>query len=253
MTTVYKNKTTTGNLTPTFVCRSRKGIYSKTVITASDTKNVQEWIYHYLEPYEAKGYAVYQAENESDFYELVRKADTVIAFVEDVFFGEKTLGKLDYFRKLYPQLHLVIFSISNLFLKSSARFVYWSYGGYLSLRHSEEEIKEAVRAVFRKQQGQCEQNIVPDYLRDSVDKYGRLPKIKPHLTHREIEIVRCTANGKTTQETAAILMLSRRTVQHHLSNVYQKFGIRNIAEVLKLAVSKGIIPVDELMTYTVQG
>ena len=147
---------------------------------------------------------------------------------------------------------LVMFSASNLFLNSAARFVYWSSGGYLSLRGSEEEIKEAMKMVFRKQQGLCDQNTIPEYLRDSVDKYGRLPEIKPYLTHREIEIVRCTADGKTTQETASILMLSRKTVQHHLSNVYRKFGIRNIAGVLKLAVSKGIMPVDELMTYTVQ-
>ena len=200
MTMVKNTRTTTGYLTPTFVCRSRKGFYSKTVITASDSKNVQEWIYRYLEPYEAKGYAVYQAENESDFYELVRKADSVIAFVEDVFFGEKTLGKLDYFRKLYPQLQLVIFSASNLFLNSAARFIYLSSGGYLSLRGSEEEIKEAVRAVFRKQQGLCEQNTISEYLRDSVDEYGRLPEIKPHLTHREIEIVRCTADGENHAE-----------------------------------------------------
>jgi DNA-binding CsgD family transcriptional regulator len=51
---------------------------------------------------------------------------------------------------------------------------------------------------------------------------------------------------------AETLIVSEHTVTNHLCNVYRKFGTRNRVEVLKLAVSKGILPVDELMTYTVQ-
>jgi DNA-binding CsgD family transcriptional regulator len=47
-------------------------------------------------------------------------------------------------------------------------------------------------------------------------------------------------------------MVSEHTVTNHLCNVYRKFGTRNRVEVLKLVVSKGILPMDELMTYTVQ-
>ena len=32
-----------------------------------------------------------------------------------------------------------------------------------------------------------------------------------------------------------------------MCNVYQKFGIRNMVGVLKLAVSKGILPLEEIM------
>jgi DNA-binding CsgD family transcriptional regulator len=44
-------------------------------------------------------------------------------------------------------------------------------------------------------------------------------------------------------------MLSRKTVRNHISNIYRKFGIRNMVGVLKLAVSKGILPVEELMGF----
>jgi DNA-binding CsgD family transcriptional regulator len=79
-----------------------------------------------------------------------------------------------------------------------------------------------------------------------------LPDVEPYLTRREIEIVRCIAEGRTAGETAEALTVSEHTVTNHLGNVYQKFGTKNRVEVLKLAVSKGILPVDELMTYTVQ-
>jgi len=46
-------------------------------------------------------------------------------------------------------------------------------------------------------------------------------------------------------------MLSHRTVRRHIHNIYSKFGIRNMVGVLRLAVSKEIISVDELEKYTV--
>jgi len=81
-----------------------------------------------------------------------------------------------------------------------------------------------------------------------VDEYDRLPEIKPYLTQREI--VRHAADGKTMRETATALMLSHRMVTGHLYNIYQKFGVRNKLDVLKLAVSKGILPVEVIMGYT---
>ncbi|MDR2717400.1 MAG: LuxR C-terminal-related transcriptional regulator [Treponema sp.] len=236
-------RTTTGNLVSACIRKGYRGLGAKMVIVASDNRSVQDWIYRYLERYEQKGYAFYLVERESDFSEYAGKADTVMAFVEDIFFGERTVGMLDYIRKQYPKLRLALFSASTLPLGVAARYLCWSMGSYLSLRDNDREIRESVEAVFGKQQA------VPSYLKDSLDEYGRLPEIKPHLTHREIEIVRCAVEGKNGRETASVLMLSRRTVQNHISNIYQKFGIHNMVGILKLAVSKGILPVEELMGF----
>ena len=180
------------------------------------------------------------------------KAGTVMAFVEDIFFGERMIGRLDYIRKQYPKLRLVLFSTSKLPWNVAARYLCWSLGSYLSLRDSEGEIRECLEAVFGKGQGQRGQITVPSYLRASVNEYSHLPDKKPYLTHREIEIARFAAEGKTAKETAYALMLSERTVDSHISNIYKKFGVCNKVGVLKLAVSKGILPVEEFVTYTAQ-
>ena len=244
MITVSKAKTVTGNIVAPCIIRGRKTIGAKMVIVASDNKSVRDWVYRYLEPYEQKAYAFYQVENEGHYSECAGKSDTIMAFVEDVFFGEKTLGRLDYIRKQYPKLRLVLFSASILPLGVAARYVCWSMGSYFSLRDNQEEIKESVEAIFGKRQA------IPSYLTECLNEYGRIPEKSPHLTHKEVEVVRCVAEGKTAKETAMKLMLSKRTVQNHISNVYAKFGIRNMVGVLKLAVSTGILPVDELMTFT---
>jgi DNA-binding NarL/FixJ family response regulator len=238
-------RTTTGSLVPACICRGRRGMGAKMVIVASDSRDVQDWIYRYLEPYGLKGYAFYLVESEDVFIEYAKKADTVMAFVEDIFFGEKTVGMLDKIRKQCPNLRLALFSASVLPLGVAVRYLYWSMGSYLSLRDSEREIREAVEAIFGKRQA------VPSYLIGCLDEYGRLSDKKPHLTHREVEIVRCGGEGKTGKETASVLMLSEKTVRNHISNIYQKFGIRNMVGVLKLAVSKGILPVEELMSFKV--
>lgn len=239
----YSTKTMTGNLVEPCIIRGRKTLGSKMVIVASDNKSVHDWIYRYLEPYELKGYAFYQVETESQFSEYAGKSDTVMAFVEDIFFGDRTIGRLDYIRKQYPKLRLVLFSSTILPLGTAARYVWWGMGSYFSLRDSEGDIRQSVEAFFGKRQA------IPSYLRECLNEYGHLPDKSPHLTHREVEIVRCAVEEKTAKETATALMLSKKTVQNHISNIYTKFGIRNMMGVLKLAVIKGILPVDDLMTF----
>ena len=50
------------------------------------------------------------------------------------------------------------------------------------------------------------------------------------LTAREHEVCALVAGGATNPEVAAALFLSRRTVEHHLRNVYRKLGIRSRSE-----------------------
>ena len=44
------------------------------------------------------------------------------------------------------------------------------------------------------------------------------------LTEREVEVLRLIAAGKSNQEIASQLVLSLRTVERHISNIYQKIG-----------------------------
>jgi len=154
MTSTFSTMTTTGNLATTCVFRGRNSLGAKMIVVASDNRSVQEWLYQYLEPYTLKGYVFCLVERETDFSEYAGKSDTVMVFIEDIFFCEKTIGKLDYYRKQYPKLWIVLFSSSILPLDEAARYLSWSY---LSLRDNENDIKESIKAVFEKKS-------IPSYL-----------------------------------------------------------------------------------------
>lgn len=49
----------------------------------------------------------------------------------------------------------------------------------------------------------------------------------PHLSPREIEVLKLSADGKTAYEVARILCLSERTVHFHVHSAIEKFGVNN--------------------------
>jgi DNA-binding CsgD family transcriptional regulator len=51
------------------------------------------------------------------------------------------------------------------------------------------------------------------------------------LTAAELEVASLTADGLTNREIGARLFVSRRTVETHLSHVYQKLGFSGRAQV----------------------
>jgi DNA-binding CsgD family transcriptional regulator/tetratricopeptide (TPR) repeat protein len=62
------------------------------------------------------------------------------------------------------------------------------------------------------------------------------------LTAREVEVLRLVAGGKTSAEIAAELILSRRTVERHISNIYNKTSTHSRAEATAFAFTHGLVP-----------
>ncbi len=65
------------------------------------------------------------------------------------------------------------------------------------------------------------------------------------LTPRESEIVRYVAVGMRNAEVAARLSLSESTVKTHLTNIFQKLGIRDRIELTRYAIKTGLVTVQD--------
>ena len=61
------------------------------------------------------------------------------------------------------------------------------------------------------------------------------------LTPREVEIVKLVAEGHTTDEIAAALVISKKTVEHHRSHILEKLGMRDRVELTRYAIRRGLV------------
>jgi len=62
------------------------------------------------------------------------------------------------------------------------------------------------------------------------------------LTDRELDILRLAARGLSNQQIADEVVISARTVGHHLSHIYDKTGLRTRAGVAVFAAEHGLLP-----------
>ncbi len=64
------------------------------------------------------------------------------------------------------------------------------------------------------------------------------------LTPREREVLTHIAEGKTNREIADVLVISPKTVDRHRENIMQKLNLHSRVELVKYAISKGLIQVE---------
>ncbi len=65
------------------------------------------------------------------------------------------------------------------------------------------------------------------------------------LTDREVDVLRLAARGFSNKEIAQELVVSPRTVQHHLAHVYDKTDRRTRAGTALFAMEHGLLDVGE--------
>ena len=64
------------------------------------------------------------------------------------------------------------------------------------------------------------------------------------MTRRELEVIRRVASGLTSEEIAAELGISIRTVEFHRANIKEKTGARDAIGLVRFALENKIITID---------
>lgn len=98
-------------------------------------------------------------------------------------------------------------------------------------------------AVALRQAARGEMTLSPDLARDLIARLAQQqpPPAGPEetLTPREQEVLKLVCHGLSNKEIAQRLLLSVRTVENHLANIYHKLGVRSRTEAAVLALQRG--------------
>jgi DNA-binding NarL/FixJ family response regulator len=113
--------------------------------------------------------------------------------------------------------------------------------GYVLKAAADRDLVEACRATMR-----GESCVYPDavtaLIRDHLDRArdGERPPEDP-LTPRESEIVKLIAEGNSSREIAALLVISDKTVERHRANILDKLGLRDRVDLTRYAIRRGLV------------
>lgn len=114
--------------------------------------------------------------------------------------------------------------------------------GVLSL-YSDLADREFVRVTSS---NQFEVQVISQYFHNEVQTKLKKEAIVPipiPLTNREVEILKWTVEGKTAWEIGSILNIAERTVNFHVQNVMEKFGVHNKTQAAAKAVGMGLLDI----------
>jgi NarL family two-component system response regulator LiaR len=116
--------------------------------------------------------------------------------------------------------------------------------GYILKDCTPEDLTRAIRTVHAGDTIMA-QDIAQKML-TTVEGIRSDAEIAPHLTERELEVIRALARGKSNKEIATSLGISEKTVRNHASNIYKKLHIFDRTQAVIYAIRRGLVDVEEL-------
>ncbi len=114
--------------------------------------------------------------------------------------------------------------------------------GYLPKSAADTDLVSAIRAVDRGD-AFLYPTAAKKLIREYLDLVGGGEEVEQldRLTDREQEVLKLVAEGYTNQEMAYMLVVSVKTVETHRAHITEKLGFRSRAELVRYALSKGML------------
>jgi DNA-binding NarL/FixJ family response regulator len=116
--------------------------------------------------------------------------------------------------------------------------------GYVLKDSTAEELIQAVQEVAR-----GKRYLSPPFSERAITAYVQKSQLTTDLyeslSNREREILYMVATGCSNNEISAALSISPRTVEGHRSNIMHKLNLQSQADLIRYAIRKGILPLED--------
>ena len=212
-----------------------------TVVLADDHPIVRQGLRHLLES-DPEFQVVGEAGDGLEALHMIETLKPNILVVDMMMPGLNGLEVLRQFKKISPTTRAIVLSMqsANAYVVEALNL---GAEGYVLKDTGPSELVNAIHAVT---QGQ---RYLSEKLVERLEINGRRVDDAPldayqTLTSREREILQLIAEGKSSTEVGEILAISPRTVEVHRSKLMKKLALHNMADLIRYAIKRGILPLD---------
>ena len=204
-----------------------------TIILADDHAMLREGIRKIIERIEDARISG-EANDGLELLELLKKSSPNLIILDISMPNLRGLEAIREIRKTYPKVKILVLTMHKKkeFLRQALRD---GADGFLLKEDAGSELIRAVQTV--RKGGKYLSPLLTNVL-TSLAVEEENPEV---LTMREREVLKLLAEGKRTKEIAAALYISPHTVRRHRSNIMEKLNIKNLADLVKYAISQSYI------------
>lgn len=178
-----------------------------------------------------------EAKTAQEALESVARQDWDVVILDISMPGKSGLDILEDLHRLRPKLPVLLLSMhperqfARRALKSGA-------AGYLTKESVPEELKEAVRRV--QAGGRYISTALAEELAFDLGRGSHAP-VHELLSHREFQVLRMIASGKTVKQIADEIHLSVKTVSTYRSRILLKTGMKTTGDLIRYALESKLV------------
>ncbi len=179
---------------------------------------------------------VAEADNAADAYQAYRSASPDVVIMDLSLPGASGVEAVRHIRQWDRNARILIFTMHGGTAFALKAFEAGA-SGYVTKSSDAAELLRAVAIVAKGGRA-----LSDDVAREiAAERLGAGRALVDELGPRETEILRLVASGRTTEDIAAILNLSPKTVQNYHYQIKAKIGARTDAHLVWLAIGAGIV------------
>lgn len=193
----------------------------------------------------------YNASTKEEAVEILNNNSDIKNAILDINInGESGLNFIDDFRKIVPQLNIIIYTMYSDMLHIEAALKK-NIQGYITKDCEVSEIEKAIEFVsdgsmyYNKAAKEVMQSLISKNKGSNTDyeelRVQELFENYKTFTPKEQEVFLLLAQEKSTSEIAKLLGKSEKTVINQKSIIYQKLGIKDRLELLRASRKLGVI------------
>lgn len=175
-----------------------------------------------------------EADNAADALGIIDERDPDAVIIDIALKGRDGIELIKMIRAQHPDLPILVLSMHDELIYAERTF-HAGANGYIMKQEASEKIVEALRKVLRGEMYTSTKVTEKILLKSAYRKSEEKVNPEAALTDREIEVYRLLGEGRTTQQIADELCLSRKTIETYCQHIKSKLLINNFNELIQYA------------------